>query len=112
MCQGSDSLLGPTAGGPVMDLGNIPDLKPLCYSASKLFADSSSSFGAVGVVKHEPGVSGTVASGGGVAGSNPAATHHTHHHHHMLHPATYHHGYHGYDPGAIASLHHTAVSHS
>ena len=113
MCQGSDGMLGSSAGGPVMDLANIPDLKPLCYSAaSKLFGDSNNSIGGMGVVKNEPGVSGTLASGGGAAGSSPATTHHTHHHHHMLHPATYHHGYHSYDPGALASLHHTAVSHS
>ncbi|GFG38508.1 hypothetical protein Cfor_05942, partial [Coptotermes formosanus] len=113
MCQGSDSLLGSSAGGPVMDLANIPDLKPLCYSAaSKLFGDSNSSISGMGVVKNEPGVSGTLASGGGAAVSSPAATHHTHHHHHMLHPATYHHGYHSYEPAALASLHHTAVSHS
>ena len=113
MCQGSDGMLGSSAGGPVMDLANIPDLKPLCYSAaSKLFGDSGNSIGGMGVVKNEPGVSGTLASGGGAAGSSPATTHHTHHHHHMLHPATYHHGYHSYDPGALATLHHTAVSHS
>jgi sugar (pentulose or hexulose) kinase len=96
-----------------MDLANIPDLKPLCYSAaSKLFGDSSNTIAGMGVVKNEPGVSGTLVSGGGAAGSSPATTHHTHHHHHMLHPSTYHHGYHSYDPGALASLHHTAVSHS
>lgn len=76
MCQASEGLLG----SPPVD---IADLKPLCYSAaSKLFGDSSG----VGVVKNEPGVSE----------GRPG--------HHMLHPATYHHGYHGYDPG---SLHHS-----
>ena len=109
ICQGGDSLLGSTAGGPVMDLANIPDLKPLCYSAaSKLFGDTSSTIGGMGVVKNEPGVSGTLASGGGAAVTSPAASHH--HHHYMLHPATYHHGYHSYDPGALASVHHTAES--
>jgi hypothetical protein len=109
MCQGSEGLLSSSPGGPVMDLANLPDLKPLCYStASKLFGDSSG--GSVGVVKNEPGVSGGgVGAGGGAPGSTPVATTH---HHHMLHPATYHHGYHGYDPGALASLHHSAVSHS
>jgi hypothetical protein len=96
-----------------VDLASLPDLKPLCYStATKLFGDSGAS--SMGVVKNEPDVSGAHGSGGGLGagggatGSNSAAAHH----HHMLHPATYHHGYHGYDPGALASLHHTAVSHS
>ncbi|KAJ9591523.1 hypothetical protein L9F63_001877, partial [Diploptera punctata] len=85
MCQGNDSLLA-TAGGPVMDLANLPDLKPLCYStASKLFASESAG---MGVVKNEPGVS--------VGGAAAAAA--------------YHHGYHGYDPGTLASLHHSTNS--
>lgn len=75
---------------------DLADLKPLCYSAaSKLFGDSSSSVSGVGVVKNEPGVSGPL-GGEGAPG-----------HHHMLHPATYHHGYHGYDPGTLATLHHS-----
>lgn len=83
-----------------MDLG---DLKPLCYStASKLFGEPNSFVGVMGVVKNEPGVSGAAGGEGGV-GSNATATHH----HHMLHPATYHHGYHGYDPGTLATLHHS-----
>ncbi|XP_033609480.1 homeobox protein SIX6 isoform X2 [Cryptotermes secundus] len=109
MCQGNEGLLSASPGGPVMDLANLPDLKPLCYSAaSKLFGDSSGS--SMGVVKNEPGVSGAVGSGGGEEAGGGAST--ATHHHHMLHPATYHHGYHGYDPGALASLHHSAVSHS
>ena len=109
MCQGNEALLA--TGGPVMDLANLPDLKPLCYSAaSKLFVSESSG---MGVVKNEPGVSG----GGGNSDSGGVISNpHSHHHHHMLHPAAaaaaYHHGYHGYDPGTLASLHHSTVSHS
>ena len=106
MCQGNEALLA-TAGGPVMDLASLPDLKPLCYSAaSKLFASDPVG---MGVVKNEPGVSG----GGGNSDSGGVASNpHPHHHHHMLHPAAYHHGYHGYDPGTLASLHHSTASHS
>jgi hypothetical protein len=73
---------------------DLADLKPLCYSAaSKLFADSNGTVAGVGVgvVKHEPGVSGPLGGDG----------------HHVLHPTTYHHSYHGYDPGTLATLHHS-----
>jgi hypothetical protein len=113
LCQGSEGLLASSPVGPVMDLANLPELKPPCYSAvTKLFGDSSG--GSMGVVKNEPGVSGAQGSGGGVGagGGAPGSSTAVTHHHHMLHPATYHHGYHGYDPGALAALHHTAVSHS
>jgi hypothetical protein len=69
-----------------MDLANILDLKPLCYSTvSKLVIPPIPSAG-MGVVKNELGVSGNLASGGVAAGSNHATTHHTLHHNQMLHP--------------------------
>ncbi|XP_063236993.1 homeobox protein SIX6-like [Bacillus rossius redtenbacheri] len=95
LCPGADDMLIP---GPasVMDLAQLPDLKPLYSAASKYFGG-----GGVGV---GVGVS-SGAAGVGVVKSEPGAGQH------VLHPA-YHQGYHGYDPAGLAALHHPAMSHS